>query len=97
MALTIAGQNRADFPAAFFHISHWYLSWNTTDKSKSQESVEEGNELVRTHPIFHSATFLSEEYTNLLYSPLNQCMVKKASTIWNSGQECTSKHLHEQL
>ena len=25
----------ADFPAVFFHISHWYLSWNTTDKSKS--------------------------------------------------------------
>ena len=20
----------ADFPAVFFHISHWYLSWNTT-------------------------------------------------------------------
>ena len=19
----------ADFPAVFFHISHWYLSWNT--------------------------------------------------------------------
>ena len=27
----------ADFPAVFFHIFHWYLSWN---KSKSQESVE---------------------------------------------------------
>ena len=25
----------ADFPAVFFHISHWYLSWNTTYKSKS--------------------------------------------------------------
>ena len=28
----------ADFPAVFFHISRWYLSWNTqlsTDKSKS--------------------------------------------------------------
>ena len=24
----------------FFHISHWYLSWNTIDKSKSQNSVE---------------------------------------------------------
>ena len=30
----------ADFPAVFFHISHWYLSWNTIDKSKSQDSVE---------------------------------------------------------
>ena len=29
----------ADFPAVFFHISHWYLSWNTIDKSKSQEST----------------------------------------------------------
>ena len=27
----------ADFPAVFFHISHWYLLWN---KSKSKESVE---------------------------------------------------------
>ena len=25
----------ADFPAVFFQISHWYLSWNTIDKSKS--------------------------------------------------------------
>ena len=25
--------NLADFPAVFFHISDWYLSW-TTDKSK---------------------------------------------------------------
>ena len=30
----------ADFHALFFHISHRYLSWNTIDKSKSQESVE---------------------------------------------------------
>ena len=30
----------ADFPAVFFNISHLYLSWNTIDKSKSQESVE---------------------------------------------------------
>ena len=22
-------QNIADFPAVFFHISHWYLLWNT--------------------------------------------------------------------
>ena len=30
----------ADFPAVFSHISHWYLSWNTTDKSKSKEPAE---------------------------------------------------------
>ena len=30
----------ADFPAVFFNISQRYLSWNTIDKSKSQESVE---------------------------------------------------------
>ena len=30
-----ASVSLADFPAVFFHISHWYLSWNTTDKSKS--------------------------------------------------------------
>ena len=30
----------ADFPAVFFQISHWYLSWNIIDKSKSQNSVE---------------------------------------------------------
>ena len=35
----------ADFPAVFFHISHWHLSWNTFDKSTSQESVEKGNQL----------------------------------------------------
>ena len=35
----------ADFPAVFLHISHWYLSWNTIDKSTSQESVEKGNQL----------------------------------------------------
>ena len=23
------GDGIADFPAVFFHISHWYLSWNT--------------------------------------------------------------------
>ena len=23
------GGGVADFPAVFFHISHWYLSWNT--------------------------------------------------------------------
>ena len=23
------GHTLADFPALFFHISHWYLSWNT--------------------------------------------------------------------
>ena len=23
------GFKLADFPAVFFHISHWYLSWNT--------------------------------------------------------------------
>ena len=22
----------ADFPAVFFHISHWYLSWNTNNR-----------------------------------------------------------------
>ena len=29
----------ADFPAVFFHIYHRYVSWNTIDKSKSQEST----------------------------------------------------------
>ena len=29
------GNDVADFPAVFFHISHRYLSWNTIDKSKS--------------------------------------------------------------
>ena len=30
----------ADFPAVFFLISHWNLSWKTIDKSKYQESVD---------------------------------------------------------
>ena len=25
----LGGYPLADFPAVFFHISHWYLSWNT--------------------------------------------------------------------
>ena len=29
----------ADFPAVFFHISHWYLSWNTTDCVNRQIQV----------------------------------------------------------
>ena len=41
-SLKIFADDVADFPAVCFHISHWYLSWNThsIDKSKSQESVE---------------------------------------------------------
>jgi len=27
-------RSEAIAPAVLFHISHWYLSWNTTDKSK---------------------------------------------------------------
>ena len=27
--LLLFGKVVADFPAVFFHISHWYLSWNT--------------------------------------------------------------------
>ena len=34
------GGDVEDFPDVFFIISHWYLSWNTIDKSKSQNSVE---------------------------------------------------------
>ena len=32
------GRYLADFPAVFFHISHWYLSWNTNPSHKSQLS-----------------------------------------------------------
>ena len=28
------GGDVEDFPDVFFIISHWYLSWNTIDKSK---------------------------------------------------------------
>ena len=30
----------------FLRSISWYVSWNTTDKSKSQESVEQGNQLL---------------------------------------------------
>ena len=47
-SVTRPDNDQADFPAVFFHISHWYLSWNTTDKSKSQESIKQGNQLAAT-------------------------------------------------
>ena len=28
-SIVYLGVSLADFPAVFFHISHWYLSWNT--------------------------------------------------------------------
>ena len=45
----------ADFPAMFFHISHWYLSWNwtSTDKSKAH-SVGLGNQQSVATPVFCS-------------------------------------------
>ena len=29
VVVTVSGVLLADFPAVFFHIFHWYLSWNT--------------------------------------------------------------------
>ena len=50
------GMELADFPAVFFHISHWYFSWN---KSKSQESFARDNQLTQARsgtqiPIFQN-------------------------------------------